>query len=111
MIEFLVSTLLIVGGTFTLIGTIGLARFPDFYTRLHGPSKGSTLGVGSILLASLFQFNAMGQFGLKELLITFLIFITTPVSAHVLCKAALQTRLRSVAPLPTEAQKEPVNAP
>jgi len=110
VIEFLVSFFLVVGGAFTLVGTIGLARFPDFYTRLHGPSKGSTLGVGSMLLASLVHFNAMGQFGLKELLITFLIFITTPVSAHVLCKAALKARLKSAAPLPSDANREPADA-
>ena len=53
MIEFLVSCFLVVGGVFTLVGSIGLARFPDFFTRLHGPSKASTLGVGAILVASL----------------------------------------------------------
>lgn len=104
MIEFLVSFFLVVGGAFTLVGTIGLARFPDFYTRLHGPSKGSTLGVGSMLLAALVQFNAMGQFGLKELLITFLIFVTAPVSAHVLCKAALKAQLKSVTPPPGDGE-------
>jgi multicomponent K+:H+ antiporter subunit G len=100
VIEFLVSCFLVIGGAFTLIGSIGLARFPDFFTRLHGPSKASTLGVGAILVASLLHFNSLGQFGVKELLITFFIFLTTPVSAHLLCKAAFKLKLKSAAPLP-----------
>ena len=101
MIDFLVSCFLLVGGAFTLVGSIGLARFPDFFTRLHGPSKASTLGVGAILIASLIFFNARGELGLKDLLITFFVFVTTPVSAHLLCKAAFKLKLASTAPLPT----------
>jgi multicomponent K+:H+ antiporter subunit G len=106
VIEFLVSCFLIVGGAFTLVGSIGLARFPDFYTRLHGPSKASTLGVGAILIASLLHFNALGEFGLKELLITFFIFLTAPVSAHLLCKAAFKLKLESTTPLPAPGAKK-----
>jgi multicomponent K+:H+ antiporter subunit G len=106
MIDFLVSCFLVIGGAFTLVGSIGLARFPDFFTRLHGPSKASTLGVGAILVASLIHFNALGEFGLKELLITFFIFVTTPVSAHLLCKAAFKLKLKSTTPVPTPGANE-----
>ena len=105
--EFLVSCMLLVGGAFTLIGSIGLMRFPDFYSRLHGPSKATTLGVGAILIASLIYFNAHGEFGLKELLITFFVFLTAPVSAHLLCKAALKLRLKSTPPPPTSGALAP----
>ncbi|HCW88687.1 MAG TPA: Na+/H+ antiporter subunit G, partial [Marinobacter sp.] len=37
-LEILLSILLLTGGFFTLAGAIGLARLPDFYTRLHGPT-------------------------------------------------------------------------
>ena len=49
----LVAALLVVGGIFTLVGAIGLLRFPDFYMRLHAPTKATTLGVGGVLLASM----------------------------------------------------------
>ena len=52
MIELVVSLLVLLGAAFTLIGAIGLVRFPDFFTRLHGPTKATTLGVGSLVLAS-----------------------------------------------------------
>ena len=42
LIEWLVSASVIIGGVFALVGSIGLARLPDFYTRLHGPTKATT---------------------------------------------------------------------
>ena len=46
LIEWLVSAFVMIGGVFALVGSIGLARLPDFYTRLHGPTKATTLGSG-----------------------------------------------------------------
>jgi multicomponent K+:H+ antiporter subunit G len=46
--EALVSFFILAGGVFTLLGSIGLARLPDFYCRLHAPTKATTLGVGSM---------------------------------------------------------------
>jgi len=100
MLEIMVSFFLIVGGCFTLIGSIGLARLPDFLMRLHGPTKATTLGVGGLLLASIAETLSSGAGGPKELLITLFVFVTAPVSAHMLAKAALHVRLRSRAPLP-----------
>ena len=96
VIEWVVSAFLLVGAAFALIGSWGLAKLPDFYTRLHGPSKASTLGVGGMLVASIIHFAALGQPGLHELLITLFLFISAPVSAHLLAKAALHLKLRSV---------------
>lgn len=52
-IEALVAFFLLVGCSFALIGAIGLYRLPDFFTRLHGPTKATTLGVGHALCGSL----------------------------------------------------------
>ena len=104
--EALVSFFLVAGAVFALLGSWGLARLPDFYTRLHGPSKASTLGVGGMLVASMLYFAAHGQPSLHELLITLFLFISTPVSAHLLIKAALHLKLRSVCPLPVEDNQQ-----
>ena len=40
--EFIVSALILLGAVFALLGSIGLARLPDFFTRLHGPTKATT---------------------------------------------------------------------
>lgn len=89
--EILISVLILVGATFALIGSIGLARLPDFFTRLHGPTKATTLGVGSVVIASLVHSTlATGTLSLRELAISLFLFITAPVSAHLLGKAALK---------------------
>ncbi len=52
MLDYLLSFLILFGAIFTFIGSLGLVKLKDFYTRLHGPTKATTLGVGSILIAS-----------------------------------------------------------
>jgi len=93
-IEALVALFLLLGSLFALIGAIGLYRLPDFYTRLHGPTKATTLGVGGMVIASMIHFSVSEQsLSLHELLITLFLFITAPVSCHMLAKAALQQKL------------------
>lgn len=103
MTEFLISFCLVVGALITLIGAIGMARLPDFFTRLHAASKASTLGVGAILLAALIHSYVIGAFSPKLLLIALFIFLTTPVSGHLLSRAALLLKQRSMAPPPCDA--------
>jgi len=103
LIEILLSVLVIAGAVFTFIGSLGLARFKDFYTRLHGPTKATTLGVGCLLIASSLFFSlTTDHISLHEILVTLFLFITAPISAHLLAKAALHQRLPSQAPLPAE---------
>ena len=101
MIEFIVSALVVLGAMFALIGSIGLARFPDVFTRLHGPTKATTLGVGSLVLASIVWLSSHGDaVTFREVLLAAFLFMTAPVSAHLLAKAALHRRNVSVCPLP-----------
>jgi multicomponent K+:H+ antiporter subunit G len=103
LVELTISAALLVGAAFALVGSWGLASLPDFFTRLHGPSKASTLGVGGVLVASMLWFSLRsGTPSLHELLITLFLFVTAPVSAHMLAKAALHLRLRTGYPLPDE---------
>ena len=100
-LEVFLSLLVLGGAIFTFIGSLGLYRFRDFYTRLHGPTKATTLGVGCLLIASAVFFTANGDgLSLHEILISLFLFITAPVSAHLLAKAALHRRLSSLAPAP-----------
>lgn len=101
-VEILISLFLLIGAGFALIGSIGLVRLPDFYTRLHGPTKATTLGVGGMLTASVLYFSTRsGSLSVHELLISLFLFMTAPVSAHLAAKAALHLgiRARKVAPL------------
>lgn len=90
-LDALVAALLLVGGLFALLGSWGLVRLSDFLKRLHGPTKATTLGVGSVLAASALHFSAAGPgWSLHELLIAVFLFITAPISAHLLVKAAME---------------------
>ena len=94
-IEVLISFFLLTGAGFALIGSIGLARLPDFYTRLHGPTKATTLGVGGMLIASVLYFSTFHEgLSLHELLISLFLFMTAPVSAHLSTKAALHLGIK-----------------
>lgn len=107
MLDYLLAFLILTGAVFTFIGSLGLARLRDFYTRLHGPTKATTLGVGSLLIASAVFFSTRGEgLSLHEVLVTLFLFITAPVSAHLLAKAALHLRLKSLAPTPEEARPD-----
>ena len=89
-VEPIVSVALLVGAFFTLVGSIGLLRFPDFLSRLHAPTKATTLGLGAILIASLLHFGVQsGKVSLHEPLIILFLFLSAPVSAYLLAKAAL----------------------
>ena len=100
--QALIVAMLVVGGGFALVGAIGMVRFPDFFMRLHAPTKATTLGVGGVLLASLAASWAQGGWGLHELLITLFLFVTAPVSANLMAKAALHLRVPSRAPVPDD---------
>lgn len=105
-LEILAALLIVVAAFFLLVGAIGLARFPDFYMRLHAPTKASTLGVGGVLIASMLIAFDQGRPGLAELLITLFVFVTAPVSANLLAQAALHLRHHSLAPVPDDAVPE-----
>ena len=96
LLDFLIAALLVTGGAFALLGSFGLAKLGDFYKRLHGPTKATTLGVGSVLVASALWLSTRGTgLSLHELLITLFLALTAPVSAHQLARAAMRRRVTS----------------
>lgn len=105
-VQIVVAALLVVGGVFALTGAIGLLRFPDFYMRLHAPTKATTLGVGGVLLASMVVGWWQGALGLNLLLISLFLFVTAPVSANLMAQAALHLRVGSSAKVPDDAPNE-----
>ncbi len=94
-LDGLLAALVVTGAAFALIGSWGLAKLSDFL------KKATTLGVGCVLIASSLWFSvAQGTASLHELLIALFLFMTAPVSAHLLIKAAmkLDPSLRPPAP-------------
>jgi multicomponent K+:H+ antiporter subunit G len=86
--SLLVSVPLVTGAALTLIGSIGLLRLPSFYQRIHAPTLGTTLGAGTILIASMIFFTfAESRPVAGEVLIAVFVTITTPISFILLVKA------------------------
>ncbi|TQS71404.1 Na+/H+ antiporter subunit G [Rhodobacteraceae bacterium] len=102
--EILVSALLVIGGFFGLVGSFGMVKLPDSMTRLHAPTKTTTLGVGCCLIASMLWFGIFeGALSLHELMISLFLFLTAPLTAHFLSKAILLRDIpRSDLPPPTD---------
>ncbi|TDO95912.1 Na+/H+ antiporter subunit G [Marinomonas balearica] len=97
LVETIISILLVFGGIFLLVGSIGLARLPDIYTRLHAPTKASTLGISGVLIASMIYHSVhTGTFSVNELLITLFLLITAPVAANMIAKTALHQDTKAI---------------
>lgn len=73
---------------FSIIGIIGLIRFPDVYCRIHASGKVATLGLVGLLAASAV---AMPETALKALALALFVVITSPVASHAIASAAYRT--------------------
>ncbi|WP_312345836.1 Na+/H+ antiporter subunit G [Stenotrophomonas acidaminiphila] len=114
MLPFALSALLLFGCFFILVGALGLVRLSDFFKRLHAPTKASTLGVGCVLVCSVAYHIFLGEDPQpRELLITVFLFITAPVSAHMMAKAALSLMMESRPEVPGDdsARREQLPPP
>ena len=91
---------IVTGIFFFTTATIGLLRFPDFYTRMHATGKGDTLGA-LLVLAGLALYNLDHGFSvaailvsIKILFITVFIFIANPTATHAITKAGLDCSVK-----------------
>ncbi|GHI00791.1 monovalent cation/H(+) antiporter subunit G [Neobacillus kokaensis] len=91
-IEWIVGGLVLIGVVFSFLSAVGLIRFPDVYTRAHAVSKSANLGVLCILLGTFLYFLIEdGYFSIRLLLGIFFVFLTSPVVAHLLNRAAYRS--------------------
>jgi multicomponent K+:H+ antiporter subunit G len=104
-----VAVLVLAGAGLGLVGSIGLLRLRGFYERLHAPTLATTLGIGSILVASMLFFSVLqARPVLHELLIAAFIVVTTPVTLMLLARAALhRDRAERDASVPEPAPTAP----
>ncbi len=87
MIDLLTGILILGGGGFCLIAAIGVVRFPDLYVRMHAATKAGTLGVGLALMAIVVNSGDLGTI-LRAIAALLFIFLTAPIGAHLLARAA-----------------------
>ncbi|MBM9593715.1 Na+/H+ antiporter subunit G [Roseitranquillus sediminis] len=93
ILEVFVSLFIVVGAFFALVGSYGLIKLDNPMARLHGPTKASTLGIGSLLIASVAYSVLQDDLSLHELLITAFLFVTAPISAHFIAKAHIHQHI------------------
>jgi multicomponent Na+:H+ antiporter subunit G len=93
----LFTILLIFGLVFFAGGTIGILRFPDFYSRLHPAGKLDTFGLvttmGALAIYVMF-FQHQPLTALKIVLIVVFVFITSPTATHAIVDAGVRAGLR-----------------
>ncbi len=77
-----------IGVLATLISSIGVNRFPEFFSRIHAAGISDTVGIGFVIAGLLVE-TGLGLNGLKLLMILVFVLLTSPVSSHALAKAAI----------------------
>jgi len=85
--------MLMAGGFFIVTGSIGLLRFPDFFTRLHAASITDSLGMGLVIIGMIFQ-AGLSLIALKLIFIFIFLVFASPTSTHALAKAALHGKYK-----------------
>ncbi len=85
LVEILSLIALLFGMFFSLVGIIGLVRFPDVYCRIHASGKVATLGLVGLLAASGLL---MPETALKAVALALFVVITSPVASHAIASAA-----------------------
>jgi multicomponent Na+:H+ antiporter subunit G len=90
MIEIPAAILIMIGSLFCLIAAVGMIRLPDTLIRMHAATKAGTLGAGLILAGAALYFTGLGLV-LRALLTLMFIFLTAPVAAHLIGRAAYRS--------------------
>ncbi len=85
--------LILAGSFFILVGSIGVIRLPDFFTRSHAIGKSDTLGI-MLIIAGLMVFEGFTLNSLKLLLIFVFVTLVNPVATHALAREAFNKGLK-----------------
>lgn len=80
------------GIAFDFFGVLGLVRLPDVYNRLQAATKCVTFGTAGILFG-IFIIKGLSIFGFKALLGIAFVFLTSPVAAHAIARAAHRSKI------------------
>lgn len=85
--DALAAFLLVAGSVLTLLAAVGVLRLPDVFARMHAATKSSSLGLTLVLLGAAVRVSGGGESAKLVLVIAFQ-FLTAPVAAHLVGRAA-----------------------
>jgi len=96
MIDILVVILFVVGLFSFFSTTVGILRFPDFYSRMHAAGKGDVFSSVAILLGLVvyhFHHPSVGGtlVAIKILMISLFIFLASPTATHAIISAGFNS--------------------
>lgn len=93
ILQSITITFTLLGVFFFIVGTAGIIRLPDFFSRTHPATKCDTLGAGSILigLAILEKFSPEA---IKLIVLAGFILMTSPTVGHALARSGYKTGLK-----------------
>jgi multicomponent Na+:H+ antiporter subunit G len=91
--DIICGAFMIIGTAFMFLGCVGILRMPDLLTRMQTATKPPTLGVFFLMLSVAFYFPDIGV-TVRVLAITLFVFLTTPVSAHMIGRAGYQVGVK-----------------
>ncbi len=92
VVAFAGAALLLCGAFLTVVGSLGVLRFPDFYTRMHAASITDT-GAATLMLLGMILMAGWSLIALKLLLIWGFLMLTSPTASHALANAAYSSGL------------------
>jgi multicomponent Na+:H+ antiporter subunit G len=90
--EIVAAALLFSGAVFCIVGTIGVLRFPDLFTRMHAAGITDTLGA-LLVLAGLMVLAGWSLATAKLIFILAFLWMTSPTVTHTLATAARHGRV------------------
>ena len=87
MSDILATAAVVLGTAFGVLSAVGILRMPDVYIRLQVASKASSLGIALLMLGVAAHFDDLSV-TVRALLVVVFLFLTAPVAAHVIGRAA-----------------------
>jgi multicomponent Na+:H+ antiporter subunit G len=87
MSDIVATAAVILGAALGVLSAVGIVRMPDVYIRVQVASKASSLGIALLMLGVAAHFGDVSV-TVRALLVVAFLFLTAPVAAHVIGRAA-----------------------
>ena len=105
MIDYHGGVMVLVGGAFAIVASLGVIRLPDVLTRMHASTKAGTLA-SSLILAAVALFFDNPSTTAKAIAAVLFLLLTAPLAAHMLGRASLDPRTHPRVPEVTPAPED-----
>lgn len=106
LLDFITFLCLAAGSISMLIGSYGLHKMPDVFTRMHAAGMVDTLGLGLIMVGLMFQ-AGLTLITFKLFLIIVFVFYTSPAVTHALARACLRNGVQPLLEDPSKDGDDP----